>query len=349
MGGHLLHHWGLPEKRVDITSFREILTIVVSGLAKELPSETRIAPLLFFRDKEDFGDLDILVEIPPSTITPSPNPWKGKKSMDWNLLIKETFGYEPFHNGMAYSFPCKDFQVDLILVAPEIYDCAYTYYAYESGNIMGRVARVLEFKYGHRGLYLQVPLHDLDPELPEDQYREILVTRDPEAIFSTLGFSHKEFQYGFQNFQEMAQWVAQSKYFDPEIFSLENLDHQTRTRNRKRPVYHEFLEFCKTAGVKRPRPSKEELRWAYTMIPNVRASYEQIRAEVSTHKVRKAKFNGTLVTELTKLEKADLGKFMVSFKVNHGAVFEEWLDSKSLEEIKQAIITYYENSRTDKK
>ena len=348
MGGRLLSHWDLPEKRISRQEFSQIEKEVVGMLYAVLPPETRIKPLLFFGDKQDFGDMNILVEIPTGTITESPHPWRGKKSMDWKLLIETTFGYKPFHNGDVYSFPFDGFQVDLILASPEIYDCAYNYYAYESGNIQGRVARRLGLKYGHKGLYLNIPLNYFSPELPDHHFREILVTRDSEKIFAMLGFSWWDFRQGFFVAEDMFGWVARSSYFDPKIFAFEELDHQTRTRNRKRPVYHKFLEYCaKFSGDPTTAwylPSVESVRnEIIRTFPHIAIEIEKARGEILLNAERKAKWNGKIVQELLGLEKEDLGAFMKSFLLEPRGDFEDfnaWLDSKTSEEVKEEILKH---------
>jgi hypothetical protein len=329
MGGHLLEKWGLPEKRLSRIEFDTLSKKVLNIFAYWLPYGTRVQEIAFFRSKESFGDFDVIIEIPDKVVD----------SSFWVWLIKSAFGKEttPYHNHNIYSFPVNGFQVDVITHSSEVYETARTYYAYESGNFMGRVANALGMKYGHNGLYLNIPLSYFSPELPDHEFREILITREPRSIFFFLGFDYDRFILGFQDFQEMSQWVADSKFFDPKVFDFETLNHQNRTRNRKRPVYAAFVEWCKTQPARQKLLGKKEVRELMISIhPEVQQNLEIVRGEVSKVAERKAKYNGKIVARVRGIEKEELGKFLGAFKKSFEN-FNFWLDTKTAEEVEAAI------------
>lgn len=330
MGGHLLHHWNLPEKRVSRADFDRIIAHIVPCLVHLFPNR-RIEPLKFFAEKQDFGDLDIAFET-----------FSGE-SLDLQFKLMQAFGFKPHKNGNCVSFPFEGFQVDILLFSNEVFDIAQVYYAYESGNFMGRIADQMGLSYGHRGLYLQVPLSYFDAKLPEHEHREILVSREPWDIFNMLGFDYSRFQQGFKNFDEMAEWVAQSDWFSPSVFAFDALNSINRTRNKKRPVYAAFVEWCSKQPSQGSMPSKQSVRdWLIQLRPSVQVQIDRCRAEILLNAERREKFNGYLVEELRCISGKDLGAFIVDFKRKH-ANFNAYLDSRSAAEVRKDIINHEYN------
>ncbi len=325
MGGHLLHIWNLPEKRVRRADFDRIMADVLLRMRNCL-SARRIEPLKFFTDKESFGDLDIAMEVYPDDY------------INFLDFFGDMFGKRPHKNGNCISFPVEGFQVDILLFSPEVFDIAQIYYAYESGNFMGRIADKMGLSYGHRGLYLQVPLNFFRWDLPDHEYREVLVSRDPKWIFTILGFNLERFERGFNNFQEMAEWVAQSKYFAPELFSFDNLNSINRTRNRKRPVYAQFVSWCDTQPANRALLAKDQMRANLIVcFPQVGRDIMDLRASIILDDERRKKFNGNIIKDLRGIENKELGAFIVAFKAEHEN-FNKYLDDNAAEKIKQDII-----------
>lgn len=321
MGGKLLNLWNLAEKRVSRADFDRIVEDVLRKLRSNFPNR-RVEPLKFFSDKQDFGDVDVAFEV-----------FSDSPIVDFPKDLEVLFGHKPHKNGNCISFPVEGFQVDILLFSEIVFDIAQVYYAYESGNFMGRMADKMGLSYGHRGLYLQVPLSYFGKGLPDHEYKEILISRDPEIIFHILGFDYERFKEGFRNFDDMSKWVAASRYFSPEVFAFESLNSINRTRNRKRPVYAAFVEWCQSQPKRQDAPSKERVRNIMVqMYPGVQAKIDELQAEVILNAERRAKFNGHLVKELLGLEGAALGDFIIAFKKTW-ANFDAYLDSHTKEEV----------------
>jgi hypothetical protein len=75
-------------------------------------------------------------------------------------------------------------------------------------------------------------------------FREILLTREYEAALFFLGYDPERFREGFENLEDIFKYVAGSRYFNRDIFLLENRNAQSRIRDRKRPTYTKFLTWC---------------------------------------------------------------------------------------------------------
>ena len=199
MGGNLLSTFNLPLKRIPQEDY-ELLIQKLSFAVGLKSGNRRVRPLLCFTDKKTHGDLDLLIEQFPG-------------ENDWMEFCENLAGCKPHKNGHTISFPMWGYQIDFNFAAPEIYESAYNYYAYESGMLIGVLANNLGCKYGHDGLHLKLPLSELNPEWPANEFREILLTRDTKEIFGLFGLDYVRFQQGFVNQIEFFDWFCKSKYF----------------------------------------------------------------------------------------------------------------------------------------
>lgn len=175
-----------------------------------------------YRTKESFGDLDILVE---------------RSQYDIAEMITQL--YKPnqiVKNGNVWSFDYKQFQIDLIIVEPDLFDCAVDYHAWNDlGNFIGRIAHKLGFKYGSTGLYL--PMRDGDTHM----FANILVSSNTERILEFLGYNPAVFFVGFDTMYQVFEFASSTPYFNKHIFDEENRSHKSRVRDAKRKSYHDYV------------------------------------------------------------------------------------------------------------
>lgn len=107
------------------------------------------------------------------------------------------------------------------------------YYTYNDlGNLIGRVAHKMGMKFGHLGLLY--PLRDGDHLIAE-----LVVTRDTRQALEFMGYDFDRWNQGFDQLTDIFEFAASTPYFNPEAFTLENLNHRNRTRNRKRNTFIE--------------------------------------------------------------------------------------------------------------
>lgn len=183
----------------------------------------RAQTILSYRQKETFGDMDILY----STYDDVP-----LNIHDIKFLFPST--KEVVRNSDIISFEHSEFQIDLIHIKKESYDYAYSYFAWNDlGNLIGRIAHKFGLNHGHRGLTL--PLRDGD-----NLFDEIVLTYDHDRALTFLGFDSNHFNNGFDSINQIYNYVITNKYFNPEIYKLENLNTIARTRDKKRPTYNGF-------------------------------------------------------------------------------------------------------------
>ena len=182
-----------------------------------------------WNDKKDFGDMDVIIQLKPNQ-----NPLE---------IIKDIFNpSEIYHNGNCFSFDYKELQIDFIITAEENWDTSLVYLKYgDLGNLMGRISKpIFGLKYGHDGLVFSIVDEDNN-----QTYGEIVVSKTPKDIFEFLGFDWNKFCIGFNSMEDMFEYVKTSKYFNAKLFDFDELNHQNRTRNRKRDGYCKFIEYVK--------------------------------------------------------------------------------------------------------
>lgn len=322
MGGNALK--GLDTRRVGKNEYMEIRDHVIRTIRDDCQIMARVGDeqvcrriedILFYRDKDSFGDLDVLVET-----------FSGE-SMDWIDKIRELFSPKQIaHNSNCYSFDYKDFQIDLILTPTDDFDTSYVYFAWNDlGNLMGRVYKKLGFKYGHKGLsYIW-----RNPDNEFNAFAEYVISKDMRTIFEFGDFDYDRYMLGFDTLEEIFKWVSASKYFNPQIYLLDNRNYVSRTRDKKRKVYNLFLQWCAdTDGLNQyPWVEMREragyhsagnfFQEAIKMFPDLpRLNCNVLSLHDRDTKV-KSKFNGEHISKITGLHHKELGIFIQNFMFYH--------------------------------
>lgn len=216
-------------RRYDTDEFLKLQKELCAVLQLDI-LHTKIYPLKWYRNKTSHGDMDLLVlsdNLPSRPI---------------HLLLKDHFD-EVFSNGGVYSIPYKDLQIDLILTSLKNWEVSQSYFDYDpSGNLHGKLAHKFGLKYGHAGLLYPI-------RVGTKLYETHTVSKDNSKIFEFLGYNYAKFQQGFNTIEEIYWYIINGKYFNADIFRLENLTQIDRKRNRKRPTYNTFLKFVADSGI----------------------------------------------------------------------------------------------------
>ena len=259
-----------------------------------------------YRGKESFGDTDLVVVM-------------NYNETDVVAAVKRLFNpNEVVKNGNVVSFDYNELQVDL-LVQPDVETAEFAsrYFAYNDlGNFIGRTAHRLGFKFGHDGLKYVVR----DPEDDSRVVKELLVTLDFYDALLFLDYSLEEHVYGFDTKEEIFNYVASSKYFEPAQYLLENRPSEARRRDRTRAMYQDILKYYKVkfnlqpGTPKKPVNRQEHLKRAFNTFPEFKQAYDETLA---THKLDKAfrkNFNGDNFSEYFDVEGKELGELMAKYR-----------------------------------
>lgn len=273
---------------------------------QELFPELKMKPVKAYRQKPDFGDIDIVVETSPYLNIPE--------------LVLNRLGPDltHYHNNMFFSFEYKGVQVDFISMSPDIFIPALSYFAWNDlGNFIGRTARSINFKYGHEGLMYELRLGD--------HYKKaITVSTDVPTILEFLGYDSKVWEVGFDTEEEIFAYAASSTIFNALYFDLDEQGHNDRVRNRKRKMYQKMLQYIEDKGIEpRPKLTEEERKESYDRAREVFGDYFHNIVVSETAKYEKGLkfkevYNGDIVASITNLKGKELGAFMNSFKRSFG-------------------------------
>lgn len=330
MGGNALNHTSV---RLTKKNYDRVAMDCVAKINSFYPDK-RVAALGSYRTKSSFGDCDILVEA-------------GDHYNPFDLAVA-LGAIEVVRNGPVTSIGLlvrpelnvvdgNVFQVDLIKMEPEGFDFAVNYFGQgDAGNLLGRLFHAVGTTLRHDGLVYYMRDGDY-------KFREIILTRNFEDALSFMGYDPEIYSAGFDTAEDIYQYVASSQFFNADIFLLENRNAISRTRDRKRKMYMEFLKFCDDRK-ELPQYSFPENKSAWfsrinEYFPNFMAEYNQAVEDLSRIRAAKSKFNGQWVSQLTGLEGKELGGLMKKFKESFDSeeARQAFVLEKSQEEIGERI------------
>lgn len=259
-----------------------------------------------YSNKESFGDIDIVVEnndLDINYILPLLNPTEIQKNS--NVI---SFGYKYLN---------KIIQVDLIFVQHKEFETSLNYLSYNDlFNLLGRLARRVGLKLGHKGLEYIVR----DKENNDRILGELLITSKLTEICQILDLDYNTYIAGFENKSDIFNFVIKSKYFDSYCFKLENLNHINRMRNKKRQIYTDFLEYVKDIPEKDEKIDRDLFVMNLLSEYHLTEDYYKIIMDEIKRRELALKFNGELVMKLTGLQGKELGAFMSAFKEKYNVV-----------------------------
>ena len=210
-----------------------------AAVTSQLQPKIKVIPS--YRNKSEFGDIDFIVNDLPSD-----------KSLMRSHQI-EILGY--VRNGATISLAVKfhriweapTIQIDLIYQSNEDFDFAYNYFSYNDlGNLIGRIAAAVGLKFGHDGLYLK-GYFDANGK-PADKH-EALIKREVKLNYSfdeaiqMLGLDPARFHQGFNELEDIFEFVMSSPFFHKDWFLFENRTSDQRARDKKRKNYVAALEY----------------------------------------------------------------------------------------------------------
>jgi len=328
MGGHALKNTYTERKTTD--DFLRIGKEIQNKVLNDTGIETAIVKC--YRNKTDHGDLDLLVKM------------SFEPKFNLNEYIQNTFKpNEMFNNGNVCSFDYEKFQIDFIKISEESWNVAQTYFNYDCcGNIMGKTFHKFGLSYGWDGLYYKFR------NFNGVNSHNILLTNNSEKIFGFGGYDYERYLKGFDNLVEIFDFCIGSKYFDSEMFKIENLNHIDKKRNRKRGSYNLFLNYLKDNDIYTKfifeKNKDSYLETINICFPEAKLNerLQELKEEDRLNKVVTQKFNGDMVMMwLPDLQGQELGKAMGKFKQSLGDDYREFIINSSFDIIYEHFMKVY--------
>ena len=322
MGGKALNRFGVQTERKNTEEFLKIGREIQEKISITIGIETAIVKC--YHTKADHGDLDLLIRVAIDA------------NINWNDYIQNTFKPQAINaNGGVYSFDYKNFQIDFIPIPESKWESALVYFSYDPlGNIMGKTFHKFGLSYGWEGLIYKFR------NFNGSNSQDILLTNDIKKIFDFGGYDYDRYLNGFETLEDIFKFCINSKYFDSEMFKMENLKSIDRKRNRKRGSYHLFLNYLKDNGIYTKydfNPNKE------TYLPKINQYFPEAKFSEQLYELQKIdsknkiisqKFNGDLVMSwLPNLKGKELGNAISKFKNALDFRYEDFILHSSYDEI----------------
>jgi hypothetical protein len=264
-----------------------------------------------FTNKETHGDIDIICS--------------SNNDINFDKLIKMVFKpVEIFHNGNCHSFDYDSTQIDLITCGNEDYETYKHYYDYGFGNYFGKIAQSIGFKYGMEGLWI-------NHFIGQQNKFKIMVSKDFRKIYEFLGYDYNRFLKGFENIEDIYDFVMTSKYYTPHIFQIENLTKINRGRDVRRQSYMDFLTYSEGKGDHSEynyqtsaimKMSNEKTIKSVFPEVNIDLKFRELEYGVAKKRYINAKFNGKMIIDRYGLTGKELGQAINKFKNDIGWIHE---------------------------
>lgn len=319
MGGNAL---SFETRRINRQEYDRIVTEITNKFSSLHGKEGVITDIPFYTEKKDFGDIDFLII---------------SDLNDRKKWIQETFKpKEIYHNSNVFSFDYDGVQIDFIFSKKEEFAISLYYFSFNDlGNLIGRVYHKMGLSFGHDGLKLI---------LRDKSYviAETILSRNIDEILEFGGYDPERYHQGFDSLESIFEFVVSSPYYAYEIFDLDNRNYRARVRDRKRKTYTEFLKWAEQ------RDQTHDYQWGNNKaawLPSILLKFNKLdwfNEEMLKHKRRielKEKFNGDVVSEVTKLQDKELGSFIASFR----KVYKDSdLEKMSEQAIKNAIQEFFD-------
>jgi hypothetical protein len=330
MGGKALNKYGVFTERKNTEEFHRIGVQLQYKIQMTLDLKSEVVTCYY--TKADHGDLDLLISVPTG------------RGIDWNNYIHEKFKPQAIYsNGGVYSFDYQNFQIDFIPISQSKWEIAKVYYSYDPlGNCMGKTFHKFGLSYGWDGLFYKFR------NFNGVNSKNILITTDARKIFEFGGYDYDRYLKGFDTLEDIFKFVIDGKYFDSEMFQMENLKSIDKKRNRKRGSYHLFLNYLKDNNID-IKHNFYEYKELY--IPDIGQFFpeaelllklDQLKKEDDLNKAVTEKFNGNIIMQwLPNLKGKELGQMIDKFKDCLGVSYNNFILNSSIEDIKYYFMKIY--------
>lgn len=313
MGGNAIK--GAFTRRYQKSEFDQILPVILEKAKKKF---TDAKSTTYFKSKESFGDADILVLVD--------RKFSDNEIKEW--IIEEFNSKEVVQNSHVFSFEFNELQVDFILTPVSNWETSQVYFSYNDlHNLVGKVAHKFGLKWGFKGLEY---VYRIDGKV----LGEINVTKNYRDALEFLGFDVETYDRGFDNLDEIFDFVTSSKYFNPWLFDFETLNRINRERDQKRATYASFVNHV--------APMKEAGKEAYHYFyydkkvylglidyyfPGFLEQYRELEKKEKRKQNVSELFNGNMLIEEFNITGKELGDAIFKFKsyFSDNKAFEDYI------------------------
>ena len=179
---------------------------------------------------------------------------------------------------------------------------------------------------------------------------EILISNNPQKILTFFNYDFSHFKKGFDNIEDIFEFITSSKYFKKDMFIFENLNHINKSRNKRRKSYLYFLEYIenkKTLDNFNDLNVNNSLQLINDFFPeaNLIGRIEELKEKDRINTIIKDKFNGKIIMSIyPELKGKELGFYLEGFKKQFYN-FDNYVLSETEEQIISDFKIFYEKVR----
>ena len=328
MGGNLFGLGRLP--RAQYLALEERLR---TYLDVKLGQHYRIPR--YYGSKPDFGDVDIVVS--EAAITTTWADLRAEITADLGITRSQS-------TGAVFSTVYENFQVDFFVRPQHSFEATNNFLCFNDlGNLLGKIFRRMNLKYGERGLQYVFRRTD------GNYKRDIEVCHDIDRICAFLELDAAPWHAGFETLEEMYTWVVSSPWFS--VAPYRDPGRTMRARAKNRPTIQRFLVWLDETGTDKTceYPSREA--W----LPRIVAAFPDaglmaVIAEEQAWEARvlavKQRFGGKrIMTLIPELSGQRLGAFIPTF-TDGFADFETEMSVMDPAEVDRRILAHWDEPRT---
>lgn len=295
-----------------------------------------------YRNKDSFGDIDILYCVKPfDSIIP---PFLFNRLFNIkDIELTSDNNFSVLYNGVQVDFIyceeewCFDFMSNILNYDPLC-------------NILSSILKQFNLKLNNKGLSYNGVV-DKDHNLRKD----IHLTLDFDEVLRLLELDTEVYKKGFYNYTDIFDYVLTSPYFRKEYFNIENMSSMNRRRAKKRPLFKKFLEYIKD---KETLPYKTLNQQKIDSFFPVAQVNEKMNREIRKQKMIKERseykkyFNGHVIMECVKdinVKEIDPFKeFIIKMFCNEENFINFVMELKGNTFIKEYIPIWYKQFKLNK-
>lgn len=318
MGGHAFSELNVVRMTAD--QFETVKKGVIKFLKSALDSEY-VDVLPYYKDKTSFGDIDIIIT------NEDLKRYKEKNGKDFYSHIGEHLGSPRVaDNGAVVSFalpltksesgtPLNYVQLDLMAHPEENFKKVIQFFGYNDLCILiNRFISIPVFnvRYTMNGCEFNVYKGEKDDHL----LGVVSTVGKLEDYIKLMDLDLDKFKSGFNNKEEIYNFVFNSRYFDTLVYNREiSVNNISEKERQEREVYRNFAYFVNGKKNKKGEILPDPQRLIYDSFPELKAQSEIFKNEHIFYLNFKKRFNGENISEISGINIKDkkLGMLMKSF------------------------------------
>lgn len=346
MGGNALKT--IQVQRMNREEFIDVCSTVMHKLTKAFDIQTGDLKVLpFFKNKESFGDIDLLIA---NEVLSDKKMFNDKLKSD--LGSPEVAPSADFHiHPFAFEHKGNFYQVDLMFHPRSELLQAERYYGYNDLHVLINQFAMpsendkLNLSFNKKGLIKNIYFD----EKKNNKLAEIVVETDFYKVLNYLGLNEQKHKSGFNNMEDVFKYVMSSPNFDINVLNEKILSPNNDTKKRlKRPNFIGFIDYANKNSSLREVNNKGTVEYFGKIFPGVLEREKEILRQYNEIQDIKKLLDGNVVSEISGFSLNDkrLGMLCrdIRAKFNDDDILlTAWIKSHNEDERKQFVIACKDN------